>query len=170
LTKGGVPREGGAVDLFVIRHGIAVPKGTMRHDPARALTDEGRRELGRVRDGLKALGIRFDNIYTSPWTRALQTSEVLRGLSKKVPEVTRELTREPREKLLRELEGDSVAVVGHEPWLTQLIAWCVTGRVKGAHDYMLEKAGVAHLSGRRKAGRFVLVHLWGPEELSKLRR
>ena len=158
------------MDLFVIRHGIAVPKGELRHDPSRALTAEGRRELTQVCKGLKSLGIRFDNIYTSPWKRALQTTAVLRSLCKNEPEVTEELTRAPRDRLLRQLDGDSVAVVGHEPWLTQLIAWCCNGSARGAHVYMLEKAGVAHLTGKPRAGRFMLVHLWGPEELGKLRR
>jgi phosphohistidine phosphatase len=158
------------VDLFVIRHGIAVPKGELRHDPNRELTAEGRGELVHVRAGLKSLGVHFDHIYTSPWKRAVQTTEVLRSLSKKRPVVTEELTRRPRDKLLDELHGDYVAVVGHEPWLTQLIAYCCTGSVHGAANYTLEKAGVAHLSGKKKAGRFMLVHLWGPEELSRLRR
>lgn len=158
------------MDLFVIRHGIAVPKGDLRHDPSRELTPHGRRELAHVRQGLKALGIRFDAIYTSPWKRALQTTDVLHTLCKADPIVTDELTRRPREKLLRHLDGDSVAVVGHEPWLTQLIAWCCTGSVRGASSYTLEKAGVAHLTGKPHPGRFMLVHLWGPEELTRLRR
>lgn len=158
------------MDLFVIRHGIAVPKGELRHDPARELTAEGKRELAHVRRGLSALGIHFDTIYTSPWKRALQTTKVLHRLCKKRPVVTDELTRRPREKLLKLLDGDSVAVVGHEPWLTQLIAWCCTGSVRGASNYTLDKAGVAHLSGKPREGKFMLVHLWGPEELSRLRR
>ncbi len=157
------------MDLFIIRHGIAVPKGERRHDPARELTTHGKRELAQVRHGLKALGIHFDNIYTSPWKRALQTTAVLQPLCENTPEVTDELTRRPREKLLKLLDGESVAVVGHEPWLTQLIAWCCTESVRGASHYTLEKAGVAHLVGKPRAGRFMLVHLWGPEELSRLR-
>ena len=155
--------------IYVIRHGIAEPRGNnRRHDPNRALTREGKHELVQVRRALGALGVTFDNLYTSPWLRAVETSHVLRPLVTGNAVVTDELARAPRGHLLRSFDGDTVACVGHEPWLSQLIAWCCTGRADNARAYILEKAGIAHLVGKGRPGRFKLVALWSPALLRRV--
>lgn len=154
-----------SIELYVVRHGIAEPKGKRPHDPDRRLIPAGRAELRRVVAALHAADVRFDAIYTSPWVRALQTAEYLEPLCDVPPFVTEELARRPRTKLWRQLDGKTVAVVGHEPWLTQLLAWCCTGEIRGARGYVLEKGGVARLAGPRKAGRLKLHALWQPSDL-----
>ena len=153
-----------SIQIYVVRHGVAEPKDARAHDEDRRLTPAGRRELRRVVKGLKDAGVRFDAVYTSPWVRARQTAAELKPLCRNAAIETEELARRPRTRLLRQLEGKTVAVVGHEPWLTQLLAWFCTGKIRGARAYVLEKAGVARLVGPRKAGRLKLVGLWAPSD------
>lgn len=71
------------MQLYVVRHAHA-PKG--EPDEARPLSEEGRRVFAHVVQGLRALGVRLDRIYTSPWRRARQTAELLLPLASHLEE------------------------------------------------------------------------------------
>lgn len=69
--------------LYLIRHGIAADRTDYVNDAARPLTQIGQEKTAKVAQRLKALGVRFDLILTSPLVRARQTAEILQkvGLS-----------------------------------------------------------------------------------------
>jgi len=65
------------MELFVIRHGIAVPGSMLLADADRPLTPQGRKRFSQVVMGLQRLGLRCDRLYHSPWLRAVETAELL---------------------------------------------------------------------------------------------
>lgn len=120
------------MELYVIRHAIAEPLGTAHEfsDENRSLTDEGRSRMREVVKGLKKLGIQLDLILTSPLVRAVETAEILAGslgLNKKEIHHTAALSPGAVvEQLFAEIKkkagAESIAVVGHQPDLGQLIS------------------------------------------------
>ncbi len=163
------------MDLWIVRHAIAEDRYD-GDDARRALTEEGRRRFARCVRGLKRLGAGFDLVLHSPLLRAQETADLLLPLSRKARmRVTGGLARDPDEQLLGEIRGERVAVVGHEPWLSQLAAWLVFGW----HVYedeaqagliVLRKGAVAHLVGEPQPGRMSLVGLHQPAALRALGR
>jgi phosphohistidine phosphatase len=133
--------------LLIIRHAVAVPRGTPGiPDPERPLTPEGEKKFGKAARGLARAVDRPDEILTSPWARALRTAEIAaEAWGKLAPKQTEALAGGSFEELAAVLEGypakATVAVVGHEPWLSALLA-----RLLGAaEDQRVEfkKGGVA---------------------------
>ena len=60
--------------------------------------------------------------------------------------------------------GETVAVVGHEPWLSELIAWLVVGEpADGDARFRMKKGGVAQLRGTPRPGRMQLRALLPPK-------
>lgn len=145
--------------LALIRHAIAQPG---ENDFARALTGKGRRRFKRVVEGLERLGCEFDACLHSPKVRALETAELLRPLVTGPTTPTPLLARAPTGALLERLKGEQLALVGHEPHLSRLLAWLTTGRVDqdGAFDF--KKGGVALLEGTPHPGSMRLLALLPP--------
>src|SRR5258705_5382967 len=83
---------GGAVELYLMRHGLAAP-GAGMSDRERPLTPVGVREMECAAAGLASAGIRFDRIVSSPLVRAVQTARlVARAQSPAIePEMLHEL-------------------------------------------------------------------------------
>lgn len=79
------------------------------------------------------------------------------------------LAMPPGERLLEELaksETGRAALVGHEPWLSELIALLVVGdRGDGDARFELKKGAVAHLVGSPRPGGMRLVALMPPKLL-----
>src|SRR4051794_33079654 len=64
--------------LFVLRHGIAVPRGSAEvSDEDRPLTPKGPRRMRQIGRGLRRLGIELDAIVASPLPRAWETAEII---------------------------------------------------------------------------------------------
>lgn len=118
------------IELYLIRHGLAAEAGDEYPDDAkRPLTPQGVSRLRREARGLKALGVAFDQILTSPLVRARQTAEVFaQAQDGKVPvaqldalapggtpaQVMHALADYGRRK--------AIALVGHEPNMGELAA------------------------------------------------
>src|SRR5262249_61735002 len=51
------------MDLYLIRHGIAEPRGTRPKDDERRLTPDGKKKLKRVVRGLERIGVKIDRLY-----------------------------------------------------------------------------------------------------------
>jgi phosphohistidine phosphatase len=163
--------KGKAVHLLLIRHADALPLGDVpsSSDADRPLSVRGHAQakaLGRL---LNKRQIRLDRIVASPLLRARETADDLRAaLSADAPAVTLNEELAPggkRRKLarsLRELGGDCLGIVGHEPDLSILVAWLI-GSKKAQID--LAKGGVASINFsdavRKDAG--VLVWLLTPD-------
>jgi phosphohistidine phosphatase len=152
------------MQLFVIRHAEAVPQSPNSDDEARPLTDAGLRRFKRAARGMKRLGISFERLYHSPWLRAVQTANTLSSLAQEETIVTQHLAAAPSEELLQLLSGASVALVGHEPWLAELVAWMVLGNPENAHRFALKKGTVVWLEGPPEPAQMV-VRAWLPLDL-----
>jgi phosphohistidine phosphatase len=136
--------------LLVVRHAIAEDRRADLDDAERELTREGVRKLKGVVQGLRALDWKVDHVLTSPWKRALHTAELLAPVAKNAAIPTDLLCQSPRAELLAqisELAGDVCAVVGHEPWLGELVGWLAFGEQKFGEQIELKKAGVVWLEG-----------------------
>lgn len=153
------------MNLLIIRHAKAVERRKGLEDASRALTDQGRQRFIASVAGLGRLGVKLDRVYHSPWLRAVQTAELLTPLLKGSTEVTPWLAAPPAPQLLELLEGDSVSVVGHEPWLTALISLLLHGTTQFGDRFELKKGGVACLEGQPRAGSMRLTALYPPRAL-----
>ena len=157
--------------LFVVRHAIAELRVADRDDPDRALTREGKRTFKKVVHGLRALGWRFDHVLTSPWTRAAATAELLRA---KHTVSTELLCQSPRAELfamIAEASGHVVkkrratGIVGHEPWLGELVALLAFGDSRHAEAIAFKKGGVIWLEGIAAPGAMTIRAILPPPVL-----
>jgi phosphohistidine phosphatase len=136
------------MDLYLIRHAEAVSRDDANYaDEERPLTDKGRQQARAIALTMAARNIRFDAVISSPLVRARQTAEImlqnLRGPLAELQFCEYLAPGGRRRKLIRFLlgiEAESVALIGHEPDLSEFI-----GRLIGAKDgqFRLAKAGVA---------------------------
>jgi phosphohistidine phosphatase len=114
--------------LLIIRHAVAVPRGTPGiPDPERPLTPEGEKKFKKAAKGLARIVDRPDAILTSPWARARRTAEIAAAAWGGIePRDTPALTGGDLDALQKALAGygkdATVALVGHEPWLSGLLA------------------------------------------------
>lgn len=163
----------GHMELLVIRHAIAVERSPEIEDADRQLTERGRRRFRQVVRGLRALDLRVDRILSSPWRRAAETADLalslLRGTGS--AEVCTQLTQSPRSELLTAIASTGVprvAVIGHEPWLGELIALLTTAESRHGETIPLKKGGVALLGGAVAPGGMRLHALLPPRVLRRL--
>jgi phosphohistidine phosphatase len=142
------------MQLFVIRHALAEEALPGQSDAERELTDDGIRKLRQVVKGLRALDISFDRVLTSPWARAVQTAERLVPISDSEPTVTDLLTHSPKAELLAMIaeRNEDTAVVGHEPWLGELVAWLAFGDTRHGEAIEIKKGGMVVLEGSAVPG------------------
>jgi phosphohistidine phosphatase len=137
------------VELYLIRHGIAAERGDAYPDDSkRPLTNEGISRLKQIAAGLSRLGVSFDQILTSPLTRAKQTADVFAAEVDGKPPISVAQSLAPGGKfpaLIDDLSKYSrrsrIALVGHEPDLGQLAARLVGARA----PLEFKKGGVARI-------------------------
>lgn len=195
--------------LYLVRHAAAedAPASTtsetardlavyaLTTDARRALTPKGTRRFARGVAGLERLGVSFDEAWTSPLRRAVETTELLLPLVSPrdrastsadardgATRVCAELAERPNEILIDRLAHagvDRLACVGHEPHLSSLALWLVTGwhasgderhEVRNAGGFELAKGGVLVLEGEPRPGGMRLVASYPPSALRKLSR
>jgi phosphohistidine phosphatase len=137
----------------MIRHAIAVDEGTPEYeeDSQRPLTDKGKKKMRQIAKGLRALGADFDLILSSPYIRAQETAEILADVFKIKADVAFSDNLIPMgdpDLLIAEMNekynANSVALVGHEPFLSALIGLLVSENA--SMDMTLKKGGVCRLS------------------------
>ena len=153
--------------LYVIRHGAAEPSSPSG-DFGRKLSEEGRRILLSTAFGLARMGVRFDHILHSPLVRASETADLMGDLSRTTPAVEQGLAQPPDEALLaeiRRLDGD-VAVVGHLPWVAEMVVWLTTGSASAADGIRFSPGTVAALDGEPVPGGMCLAGLWQPGDFT----
>lgn len=156
--------------LTLVRHAIALDGDD---DDRRPLSEEGRRRFAQVVRALARLEMSFDLLAHSPKLRALQTAEALvpRLRSGGSTMVLDQLAEAPVSGLietLKEWDGD-VAIVGHEPHLSALLGWLVTGSRDDGASFGLKKGGVAVLEGSVAPGAMTLTLLLTPRVMRRLR-
>ncbi len=149
--------------LILLRHALALEAGThgVTRDADRPLAPKGERNAARAADALEALGLDLDLILSSPLLRARQTAEIVaKAMDKpKLLELTNTLAPGGSFQKLAELINrkepprDAVLLVGHEPYLSDLVALLVFGEARAG--VVMKKSGLCGLwiEGALKAGR-----------------
>ncbi len=137
------------MNLYLIRHAIAVEE--YEDDSQRPLTEKGKKKMRNIAKGLRTLGVEFDLILSSPYVRAAETAEILGEVFKMKQEVQFSDNLVPMgdpDLLIAEMNekyaADSVAIVGHEPFLTAFIGLLISENA--SVDITLKKGGVCRLS------------------------
>lgn len=118
-----------AMKLLIVRHAAAAPRGTPRiPDDDRPLTPRGKKKFKAAAKGLARIADRPDILLTSPLPRARATAEIAAVAFGRVePRVEPTLAGEKVESIIAALQNlpaaDTVAIVGHEPVLSALLAY-----------------------------------------------
>jgi phosphohistidine phosphatase len=159
------------MEVFLVRHGDAIARdGTS--DAFRPLTEKGRRRFRKTARSFARLGCEVELILTSPLVRAVQTAEILAG---EVPhgdvDVLEQL--DPRfdaQELLRALRkrangSGSVALVGHEPQISSVLA-ALAG--VDAETLRVKKGAIVRLQVREPTQRGSASAVWSLKPKSKM--
>ncbi|MDD4890161.1 MAG: phosphohistidine phosphatase SixA [Phycisphaerae bacterium] len=150
--------------LFLIRHGKAGSRSEYARDAERPLTEEGAHEAALCGRGLAKIAA-IDVMFTSPLIRARQTAELFaQGFT---PQPTISVIDElapvnsPARllKIVNAAGAESVALVGHEPDMSSLTSWLLTGQGIVAVEF--KKAMVCRIDfeGEAAAGEGTLAWL-----------
>lgn len=163
--------------LLMIRHAIAEESEdfarTGKDDRLRPLTDEGRKKMKEGAKGLRELVPEIDLLATSPLTRAAQTGAILDsvydGLDEvEIEELAPEATPEDFLRWLRQQKAETIAVVGHEPSLSLLLSWLLTGTERRIFSFRKGGACLLELPGEVGAGTATLQWALAPAQLREL--
>jgi len=164
----------GRLDLFIVRHAIAEEQDPIRwpDDADRPLTMEGEVAFRRAAQGLAKLTDTPSTLLSSPYARAWRTAGILQeeaGWPAPEPFKALEADRSPQDvidELASAPGGPSIALVGHEPMLSEL-----TGILIGGGNVELKKGAVARLDVRALTrGGATLRWLLPPKVLRAARR
>jgi phosphohistidine phosphatase len=158
------------MQLFVIRHAIAEDRRPDQDDSARELTEEGVQKMKQVVRGLRELDVELQRVLTSPWARALHTAQLLAPISDETPITTELLCQSPRAELLAMIaeKNETTGVVGHEPWLGELIGWLAFGDARRGESIDLKKSAIVELEGSVVPGGMALRSILQPRVLRRL--
>jgi phosphohistidine phosphatase len=125
--------------ILIVRHAQAGEQDATQYpdDTERPLTRGGKDVHQEVSEELAKRGLVPEAILSSPWKRAWQTAEIMgqefSGKKNKIkPRTATSLAQAPDLEAIRaEIEGigelSTVALVGHEPWLSELGSLLLTG-------------------------------------------
>lgn len=164
--------------LLLVRHAIAEERDEFarsgKDDRLRPLSDEGRKKMKQAARGLRTLVPDIDLLATSPLTRAAQTGAILDsvygGLDEvEIEQLSPETTPEEFLRWLRNQKADLVAAVGHEPSLSVILAWLLTGTER--KFFAFRKGGACLLefqNGEPTAGSATLLWALTPAQLRTL--
>src|SRR5450432_1606083 len=141
------------MNLYLLRHGIAVDPSApdFAKDAERPLTPKGKRRLLQTAKAMGVLKIAPDVIFSSPYVRAKQTAEIVAKSLKRRKKLkfTDELTPGGNPKSLIQQLNDlrpkpkNILLVGHEPYLSKLIALLTAGNTNMEID--LKKGSLCKL-------------------------
>lgn len=167
------------MQLLIIRHADAGDAEefakTRQPDSKRPLSDKGRKQMDSASLALCLLVPKINLLAASPYTRALQTAEIV---LERYPNAAREITdtlvpEEDPESFVRWLRAQGsrevVAAVGHEPHLSTLATWLVAGDEDSRFE--LKKGGACLVSFQKPPakGAGILEWLLTGKQLAKLK-
>ncbi len=166
------------MNLLVLRHDVAEsrdPSAGPGSDARRPLTDPGRKRARRSARALARQVEKVDVLASSGLRRADETAEALAAELGGIP-VERVAALAPGANpqafagWLRGLEGaETVAIVGHEPGLSSLVTWLVSGLSSALLELGKGGACLVEIPGRIAPGEARLVWLLRPGQLRRLR-
>jgi phosphohistidine phosphatase len=163
--------------LLLIRHAIAEEQEdfarTGKDDRLRPLTDEGRKKMKQAARGLKEITPEIDLLATSPLTRAAQTGAIVDtvygGLKEvEIEELSPEATPNDFLLWLRKQKAGTVAAVGHEPSLSLILSWLLTGTERRIFAFRKGGACLLELPDEVGAGTATLLWALTPAQLRAL--
>lgn len=138
------------MQLIIVRHAVAEERDASRwpNDSLRPLTEKGVKQFKRMAGALGLLAPDVARLLSSKFTRAWDTAKLLTEHAG-WPEATREPSLEmgsPEEILaaiaaLRAGSDQTIALVGHEPTLSELVSLLLSGDID--HMRMDFKKGAA---------------------------
>jgi phosphohistidine phosphatase len=136
--------------LYILRHAEAEETAETGGDEARKLTVHGKDRMNDAAAGIRAFGLKFDAIVTSPLVRAAETAQIVAGAYSNgpPPQVLPALSGGvPPSEAVTALAAferhDSVLIVGHEPQLSGLVSLLLTGSPDAMHLRLRKGACVA---------------------------
>jgi|ERR1051326_820833 phosphohistidine phosphatase len=138
------------MEIYVLRHGIAVERGTSgyKKDSDRPLTKEGEEKLYPIAQAMLAMELKFDLILSSPYVRAAKTAEIVASEMDKEVTLTEFLKPDSNAlSLITQINDEKpqrVLLVGHEPDLSRLISLLTTGHTAASIE--LKKGGLCKMS------------------------
>ncbi|GIW09966.1 MAG: phosphohistidine phosphatase SixA [Dehalococcoidia bacterium] len=166
-----------SLDLYLVRHAIAEDRDPERwpDDRLRPLTEKGIARFTAAARGLRRLAPRVEIVLSSPLTRARQTAEILAAragwpaaqlLAALAPETA---PAETVAALQSFLSARTLALVGHEPHLSTLAGYLLTGTTSWP-ILELRKGGAAllHFADHLVPGGATLRWLLPPRVLRRL--
>jgi len=136
--------------VYVVRHAVAEERDATRwpDDAERPLTPEGEERFRRAARGLRTIVRHVDLLLSSPYVRAWRTAEILyeeAGWPAPKQSELLEAWRAAADGLeLLAADVASVALVGHEPYLSGLVSLLLTGDDSRVRTD-LKKGGVVHV-------------------------
>ena len=132
------------VNIYILRHGIAAEPGApgIKTDAERPLIPKGEQRLRAAAAAMEKMGLSFDAIISSPYLRAKQTAEIVAKILKleKRLAISNDLVPGANpQALIRQLNGlkpapENILLVGHEPFLSRLIALLSSGDTTATID------------------------------------
>jgi phosphohistidine phosphatase len=164
--------------IFLLRHAIAETRDPERYpaDADRPLTREGKTRMARAARGMRALGLRFDLVLTSPLLRARQTARIVVATFRPRPPMHALKPLSPGGgaggvfAALEPVPSDAaVLLVGHEPDLHRL-AGAMTLEQRADMPVEFKKGGLCRIDfeGTPKPGHGRVVFLLTPKILRRL--
>lgn len=165
------------MQLLLIRHAIAEDHDdfarTGKDDRLRPLTDEGRKKMKQAARGLRGLVPEIDLLATSPLTRAAQTAAIVDsvygGLKEvEIEELSPEATPDEFLRWLRKQKAGTLAAVGHEPSISLILSWLLTGTERRIFSFRKGGACLLDLPEEIGAGTATLQWAMAPAQLRQL--
>ncbi|HEV7672379.1 MAG TPA: phosphohistidine phosphatase SixA [Thermoanaerobaculia bacterium] len=148
------------MNLLLIRHAIAADRFDGTSDELRPLTEEGKKKMQRAARGLRAAVPSIELLATSPLVRAVATGAIVEAayadlrIRPAVREIEELRPGTESDELLAWLDkqsADPIALVGHEPDLSELLARLV-GAERPFHRFRKGGAACIAFPGRVEAG------------------
>ena len=126
--------------LYILRHATAEEAASSGDDGARKLTERSKEKMRGAASGLRAMGLKFDVILTSPLARAAETAEIVSAAYENIPPpqvlpalATGVAATDAVTALRAFSKHENVMIVGHEPQLSAVASILLTGASDVVH-------------------------------------
>ena len=149
--------------LILVQHGDALPKEA---DPDRALSAQGRDDVGRVAGLLARSGVRAERVFHSGKTRACETADALAAVLLRGGEAASIGGIDPNDPV-ETFAGtvghwqDDTMLIGHQPFMGRLVSFLLTA--DAAIETVAFTPGTAACLERNAEGAWALAWMIRPE-------